>query len=437
MRKGDPMDAHCLTHLAHPIRIQGSVIEAHLPTTRIGEVCEIQRSLLESEVIGHAQVIGFNRDHTVLILLNDNQGFSRSNILRPTGKSFHINVNEHISGTIINATGTVCDYFDDRQASDKGRSECLDIAGLPRDFKLRRPISEALTTGVRAIDGLLTCGQGQRMGIFAAAGCGKTSLMNMIIEHSEADYYVIGLIGERSREVAELVEELKKSSRRSRIILVYATSDRSCVERCNAAQIASTIAEYFSNQGKNVMLFVDSITRYARALRDVALSMGELPARRGYPASVFEALPKLLERPGRFIKGSVTAFYTVLIENEEESDVIGDEVRSILDGHIYLSKKLAARGHFPAIDVMQSISRVFVQITDSEQQQQASRFREYLVRQRDMQIFLDLGEYRRGENPENDAAFDHKERMEDFLKQNMKENTNMPTCLERLYGCMA
>ncbi|NEG59857.1 type III secretion system ATPase SctN [Pantoea agglomerans] len=431
------MDAHCFTRLAHPLRIQGSVIEAHLPTTRIGEICEIQKSLLETEVIGHAQVIGFNRDHTVLILLNDNQGFSRSNVLRPTGEPFHINVNEHIAGTIINATGTICDYFDDRKAPDIGRSECLNIAGLPRDFKQRRPISEALTTGVRAIDGLLTCGQGQRMGIFAAAGCGKTSLMNMIIEHSEADYYVIGLIGERGREVAELVEELKKSSRRSRIILVYATSDRSCVERCNAAQIASTIAEYFSEQGKNVMLFVDSITRYARALRDVALSMGELPARRGYPASVFEALPKLLERPGRFLKGSVTAFYTVLIENEEESDVIGDEVRSILDGHIYLSKKLAARGHFPAIDVMQSISRVFVQITDSEHQQQASRFREYLIRQRDMQLFLDLGEYRRGENPENDAAFDRKERMEEFLKQNMKENTDMPTCLERLYGSVA
>ncbi len=197
------------------------------------------------------------------------------------------------------------------------------------------------------------------MGIFAAAGCGKTSLMSMIIEHSEADIYVIGLIGERGREVTEFVEELKHSSRRLQIILVYATSDRSCVERCNAAQIATTIAEFFSEQGKNVLLFMDSITRYARALRDVALSMGELPARRGYPASVFEALPKLLERPGRFLRGSITAFYTVLIENEEESDVIGDEVRSILDGHIYLSKKLAAKGHYPAIDVMQSISRVF------------------------------------------------------------------------------
>lgn len=275
------------------------------------------------------------------------------------------------------------------------------------------------------------------MGIFAAAGCGKTSLMSMIIEHSEADIYVIGLIGERGREVTEFVEELKRSSRRSQVILVYATSDRSCVERCNAAQIATTIAEFFSEQGKNVLLFVDSITRYARALRDVALSMGELPARRGYPASVFEALPKLLERPGRFLRGSITAFYTVLIENEEESDVIGDEVRSILDGHIYLSKKLAAKGHYPAIDVMQSISRVFTQVTSEDHQVLATRFREYLVRQKDMQLYLDLGEYRRGENTENDAAFDRKDQMEAFLQQRMNEKTDMQACLETLYGSVA
>lgn len=275
------------------------------------------------------------------------------------------------------------------------------------------------------------------MGIFAAAGCGKTTLMSMIVEHSEADIYVIGLIGERGREVTEFVEELKRSSRRSQIVLVYATSDRSCVERCNAAQIATTIAEFFSEQGKNVLLFVDSITRYARALRDVALSMGELPARRGYPASVFEALPKLLERPGRFLTGSITAFYTVLIENEEESDVIGDEVRSILDGHIYLSKKLAAKGHYPAIDILQSISRVFLQVTDTEHRALATRFREYLLRQKEMQLYLDLGEYRRGENHDNDAAFDRKNQMESFLQQSMSDTTDMQACLEILHGSVA
>lgn len=431
------MVAQCLVHLAHPLRIQGNVIEAHLPGTRIGEVCEIQKSLLEPQVMGFAQVIGFNKEHTLLSLLNDNQGFSRSNVLLPTGKPFRIEVHENIAGAIIDATGTIRGRLDETVQPPLTGGVSLDASGAPRDFTQRKPIADALATGVRAIDGLLTCGQGQRMGIFAAAGCGKTSLMSMIIEHSEADIYVIGLIGERGREVTEFVEELKRSSRRSQIILVYATSDRSCVERCNAAQIATTIAEFFSEQGKNVLLFVDSITRYARALRDVALSMGELPARRGYPASVFEALPKLLERPGRFLKGSITAFYTVLIENEEESDVIGDEVRSILDGHIYLSKKLAAKGHYPAIDVMQSISRVFTQVTSEDHQVLATRFREFLVRQKDMQLYLDLGEYRRGENTDNDAAFDRKDQMEAFLQQRMNEKTGMQACLEALYGSVA
>lgn len=431
------MVAQCLVHLAHPLRIQGNVIEAHLPGTRIGEVCEIQKSLLEPQVMGFAQVIGFNKEHTLLSLLNDNQGFSRRNVLLPTGKPFRIDVHENIAGAIIDATGTIRGRLDEIVQPPLTGGVSLDACGAPRDFTQRKPIADALATGVRAIDGLLTCGQGQRMGIFAAAGCGKTSLMSMIIEHSEADIYVIGLIGERGREVTEFVEELKRSSRRSQVILVYATSDRSCVERCNAAQIATTIAEFFSEQGKNVLLFVDSITRYARALRDVALSMGELPARRGYPASVFEALPKLLERPGRFLRGSITAFYTVLIENEEESDVIGDEVRSILDGHIYLSKKLAAKGHYPAIDVMQSISRVFTQVTSEDHQVLATRFREYLVRQKDMQLYLDLGEYRRGENTENDAAFDRKDQMEAFLQQRMTEKTDMQACLETLYGSVA
>lgn len=431
------MVAQCLVHLAHPLRIQGNVIEAHLPGTRIGEICEIQKSLLEPEVLGTAQVIGFNKEHTLLSLLNDNQGFSRSNVLLPTGKPFRIDVHKNIAGAIIDATGTVRGRLDNAVQQSLIGAQSLEACGAPKDFTQRKPIAESLATGVRAIDGLLTCGQGQRMGIFAAAGCGKTSLMSMIVEHSEADIYVIGLIGERGREVTEFVEELKRSSRCSQIVLVYATSDRSCVERCNAAQIATTIAEFFSEQGKNVLLFIDSITRYARALRDVALSMGELPARRGYPASVFEALPKLLERPGRFLTGSITAFYTVLIENEEESDVIGDEVRSILDGHIYLSKKLAAKGHYPAIDIMQSISRVFLQVTDPEHRQLAKRFREYLVRQKEMQLYLDLGEYRRGENPENDAAFDHKNQMEAFLQQSMDEKTDMQACLESLYGSVA
>lgn len=431
------MIAQCLVHIAHPIRIQGNVIEAFLPDTHIGEMCEIQKSLQDATVVGFALVIGFNREYTLLSLLNDNQGFSRSNVLLPTGQPFRVSLNDDIAGSILDAMGGIRGRLDARQSMPHAATESLVVSGTPRDFTQRRPIDTPLVTGVRAIDGMLTCGRGQRMGIFAAAGCGKTSLLSMIIEHSEADIYVIGLIGERGREVTEFVDTLQRSTRRAQIVLVYATSDRSCVERCNAAQIATTVAEYFSAKGKHVLLFLDSITRYARALRDVALSMGELPARRGYPASVFETLPKLLERPGHFLVGSITAFYTVLIENEEEPDVIGDEVRSILDGHIYLSKKLASQGHFPAIDVLQSISRIFHHITPLPQQNAATRFRELLYRQRDMQLYLDLGEYRAGENADNDEAFNKKAQMEGFLKQAITEKAEMHSSLDLLYACLS
>ncbi|CCG87067.1 type III secretion system ATPase SctN [Erwinia piriflorinigrans] len=431
------MHPKLLVRLAHPLRIQGNVIEAFLPGTKIGEICEIQKSLIEDDILGFAQVTGFNKENTFLSLLTDNQGFSRENVILPTGKPFSIEVHEGVIGAIIDASGAIRGRFDRQPVMPSIKGKSIVASRVPLDFTLRRPILKPLITGVRAIDGLLTCGMGQRIGIFATAGCGKTSLMNMIIEHSEADLYVIGLVGERGREVTEFVETMKLSSRSSKVILVYATSDRSSVERTNAAQIASSIAEYFSDLGNNVLLFVDSITRYARALRDVALGMGEVPARRGYPASVFEALPKLLERPGCFITGSITAFYTVLIENEDEPDVIGDEVRSILDGHIYLSHKLAAKGQYPAIDVLQSISRVFSNVTDNSHQQLVNRFRYFLQRQKEMQLYIDLGEYRHGENAENDIAFNKAGDMESFIKQEISENVNMSSCLESLYECMA
>jgi len=430
------MIAQCSVHLAKPLRIQGNIIETYLPGTRIGEVCEIHKSLLESEILGFAQVIGFNNERVILSLLTDNFGFSPDNAILPTGKSLQVNVGPSLAGSILDATGIVRARLDGNTVHPNSGWENILINGVPRDFIDRIPISEPLFTGVKAIDALLTCGRGQRMGIFASAGCGKSTLMNMIVENAEADIYVIALIGERGREVTEMIEELRRSSRNSQIILVYATSDLSSMERCNAAQIATTIAEYFCEHGRNVILFFDSITRYARALRDVALSSGELPARRGYPASVFETLPKLLERPGNFKTGSITAFYTILIESEDEADVIGDEVRSILDGHIYLSRKLAAKGHYPAIDVLQSVSRLFPQITALHHKKAAAQFRDLLVRQQDMQLYLDLGEYQRGENVLNDEAFDKKPNMVKFLIQGIDEIADIASTLEKLYECV-
>lgn len=294
--------------------------------------------------------------------------------------------------------------------------------------------SIAYLRGVRAIDGLLTCGIGQRVGIFAGAGAGKTSLMTMIISHSSADVYVIGLVGERGREVTEFLAEGIPEDKRDKIIVVYSTSDRPAVERRNAALIATTIAEYFRDAGKNVVLMIDSMTRYARALRDVALSAGEMPARRGYPSSVFDNLPRILERSGKTQFGSITAFYTVLLEEEEEVDPIGDEVRSILDGHIYLSRKLAGTGHYPAIDVLRSVSRVTRAVSSDEQREAASLFRNYLSKLDELKLMIELGEYQPGENPATDKIVGKTDIIKNFLQQKMEDKTSFTQMLESLYA---
>lgn len=354
-------------------------------------------------------------------------------VIRPSGYPFVFEVGEHLAGKIFNAAGEQVGTLSENLSEPMLlNTKLLRIDSPPVSVTQRRPVAEPMVTGVRAIDSLLTCGLGQRIGIFAAAGSGKTSLMNMIINHAHADIHVVALIGERGREVIEFIEELKESPHAAQTILIYATSDSPPIERCNAALLATTIAEYFRDCGRNVLLYVDSMTRYARALRDVALATGELPARRGYPASVFEQLPMLLERPGQLKHGSITAFYTVLLESEEEADPIGDEIRSILDGHIYLSHKLAGRGHYPAIDILHSISRVFQKVTTPEHRRCAIDLRDMISRLEQIQLYLELGEYQRGESHENDRALDKKEQIEGFLKQAMDEPMNFDNMLNIL-----
>nr|WP_100084902.1 type III secretion system ATPase SctN [Burkholderia ambifaria] len=422
-------------HLAHPCRIQGPIIEAPLANVAIGELCWIRASLQAREPVGRAQVIGFRDNVAVLSTLGTTTGLSRKAVLVPTGARLTVDMSSSLLGTVLDATGQRTAVLHEAApgatpATAPGRA--MEIDALPPDFARRRPIEHCMPTGVRAIDGLLTCGVGQRLGIFAAAGCGKTSLMNMLIDHASADVYVVALVGERGREVSEFVERLRSSERRDRTVVVYATSDRSSVDRCNAALLATTVAEYFRDCGLNVMLFLDSMTRYARALRDVALAAGEPPARRGYPASVFETMPRLLERAGRTAAGSITAFYTVLLENEDEPDPIGDEVRSILDGHIYLSRKLASQGHFPAIDVLQSASRLLEAVTTADHQARARQIRGHLARLDEMQILVDLGEYRTGENPDNDRSMDKRPVLEQFLQQPLNEYGAFDDTLERM-----
>ncbi|MDN0112192.1 type III secretion system ATPase SctN [Yersinia mollaretii] len=418
---------------AHPSRIHGCLIEAPLHGVFIGEICLIERDLRQSEVIAKAQVVGFRGDLTILSLIGRAQGLTREVVIRPTGQPFVFEMGDHLAGKIYNAAGEEVGVLNSEAVlAEPSFTALRRVDNPPVAVELRRPVSEPLVTGVRAIDGLLTCGQGQRMGIFAAAGSGKTSLMSMIMNHAVADICIVALIGERGREVTEFIHELQASPRSAQTILVYATSDSPAVERCNAALLATAMAEYFRDQGRDVLLFVDSMTRYARALRDVALAAGELPARRGYPASVFEQLPLLLERPGAVQHGSITAFYTVLLESEEESDPIGDEIRSIIDGHIYLSAKLAGRGHYPAIDILHSISRVFSKVSTPVHRQAAAKTRDMLGRLDQIQLYLDLGEYQRGENADNDHALDNREVIEGFLQQSMDETGDFASTLIQL-----
>ncbi|KVN98516.1 ATP synthase [Burkholderia ubonensis] len=423
---------------ANPRRIKGQIIEARLRDVSIGELCVIHPNAHSDTTVARAQVVGFGGDDVaILSLLGSPVGLSRDAVLVPTGQRFSIDVGPWMLGTVLSSTGACTQVLRSREVDVTLPTQRMHLEAPPPDYLQRRPVDSVLETGVRVVDALLTCGVGQRFGIFAAAGCGKTSLMNMLIDHSVADVYVVALVGERGREVTEFVERLKASVKRENTIVVYSTSDCSAVDRCNAALLATTVAEYFRGQGADVMLFLDSMTRYARALRDVALAAGEAPARRGYPASVFEAMPRLLERPGRTADGSITAFYTVLLENEEEPDPIGDEIRSILDGHIYLSRKLAGKGVYPAIDVLKSASRLFGEVTDDEQQRAAAKFRMYLAKLDDIQVFLDMGEYRRGENLENDAVLDRRERLNEYLKQRMDESSPFMETLEGLYDAVA
>ncbi|KMN36754.1 ATP synthase [Chromobacterium sp. LK1] len=418
-----------LRRLAYPQRLSGPILEAALPEVAIGELCDIRRSWQDREVVARAQVVGFQGERAVLSLIGNARGLSREALLQPTGRALAAWIGESALGAVLDPSGRIVERFAP-EAGVGGEERGIDAD--PPPYSRRVGIREPLATGVRAIDGLLTCGVGQRVGIFASAGCGKTMLMHMLIEQSDADVFVVGLIGERGREVTEFAEALRASPKRDRCALVFATSDFSSVDRCNAALLATTVAEYFRDQGKKVVLFVDSMTRYARALRDVALAAGEPPARRGYPASVFDSLPRLLERPGATHGGSITAFYTVLLESDDEPDPMADEIRSILDGHIYLSRKLAGQGHYPAIDVLKSASRVAGQVCGGGHLQAASALRALLARLEELQVFIDLGEYRPGENADNDRAMSARETLRQWLRQPLDEHSPFEVTLRSL-----
>lgn len=405
---------------AHPAAIAGSMLRVPLPQVAIGEMCRLQQDAGDDTHAGHGTVVALEQGMASIGLLRDSAGLSPRCLVFPTGAPARVDASPRMLGSVLDGEGREVE----RLAPPQGWGEVRCVVSRPAiDYRHRRMIDTPLCTGIRALDGLLTCGEGQRVGIFAGAGAGKTTLSEMLLDNADVDVAVVALIGERGREVATLVERMRHSPQAARMIIVQATSDTAPAVRSQAALVATTLAEYFRDQGNRVLLVMDSVTRYARALRELALGAGEPPARRGFPASVFEMLPRLLERSGRTDTGSITAFYTVLLEDEQDADPIGEEVKSLLDGHLYLASQLAGRGHYPALDILRSGSRLFAQLTDRHQQQAAQRVRSLLGTLEDLRLMRDLGEYKPGASAVYDTAVASEAALEAFLRQPTHERS--------------
>ena len=405
----------------------GTLVRVTGINAAIGELCLLEQA--DSGFQLPAEVVGISRNHTLLTPLGPLEGISAATTVTATGRQASVPVGSGLLGRILDAHGEPLDDLGPLDA----RQRASVYASSPNPLK-RRLIDRPLPTGVRAIDGMLSVGEGQRLGIFATAGGGKSTLLGMLARGAQSDVNVIVLVGERGREVREFMEDSLGEEGLRRSVVIVATSDRPALERSRVAYVGTAIAEYFRDQGLRVLLMMDSVTRFARALRDVGLAMGEPPTRRGFTPSVFSALPRLFERAGNNDRGTITAFYTVLIEEEEGSDPVGEEVRSILDGHIYLSKKLAASNHYPAIDILSSASRVMPRVASQEHQEAAGLLRRYLSKYRDIELLLQLGEYRAGNDPEADVAVSKINDINAFLRQPAEALSGYDDAVVRLTG---
>lgn len=420
------------------VEAYGTLIKATGLKAAIGELCELRNppDIGDPKFSLFAEVVGVSKQQALLTPLGALDGVSPETQVYATGRQASVRVGDGLLGRILDAHG---EPIDDRgPISVAGGSGVVDMpiyAASPNPLK-RKLIERAFPTGVRAIDTVMTAGEGQRIGVFAVAGGGKSTLLGMLARGGDADVNVIALVGERGREVNEFIEDNLGATGLAKSVVVVATSDRPALERSRAAWVATAIAEYFRDRGKRVMLLVDSVTRFARALRDVGLAIGEPPARRGFPPSVFSAMPRLFERAGNNDKGSITAFYTVLMEGEDGDDPVVEEVRSILDGHIVLSRKLAAAYHYPAIDVLTSLSRTMPRVADQAQMRAAGQLRKYLAKHQDIELLVQLGEYKRGSDPEADIAIDKIQPINKLLQQSSGDLAGFDqsiTALKRLF----
>ena len=407
-------------------QVAGVLVKALLPGVQVGELCEVWRPGAKEPQF--AEVIGFSGSTALLMPVGDYEGLCSNTEVRPTGTTHKIKVGEGLLGRVLDGLGNFLDTSDEPFIAEAE----YPVNALPPDPLSRGLVEHPLSLGLRAMDGLLTCGEGQRIGIFAAAGGGKSTLLSQILRNTEAEVVVLALIGERGREVREFLEMVLDEESRKRAVVVVSTSDRPAIERLKSAHVATTVAEYFRDKGKKVLLMLDSVTRFARAQRSIGLAAGEPPARRGFPPSVFNALPALLERAGPAEKGSITAIYTVLVEGDDMNEPVADEVRSILDGHVILSRRLASAYHYPAIDVLESVSRVMGNVVDDAHKAAAGKVRDMLARYRDTELLIRIGEYKKGSDPATDEAIEKNKAINDFLKQKLSEKSSYQDALEGL-----
>jgi type III secretion protein N (ATPase) len=408
-------------------KITGTIIKAVVPWARIGELCLLRNPGEAAEM--KSEVVGFAGREALLTPMGDLYGISTRTEVIPTGQMQMVPVGPDLLGRVLNGMGEPLDVGTKGPLKPDGYYPVYQDAPDPLS---RRIINQPLPLGLRAIDGLLTCGEGQRMGIFAAAGGGKSTLLAMLVRGAAVDVTVLALIGERGREVREFIEQDLGPEGAARSVVVVATSDRPSMERAKAAYVATAIAEYFRDQGQRVLLLMDSVTRFARALREIGLAAGEPPTRRGFPPSVFATLPRLMERVGQSDKGSITALYTVLVEGDDMTEPVADETRSILDGHIILSRKLAAANHYPAIDVLASVSRVMNAVVTHEHLAAAGRVRELMAKYEEVELLVKIGEYKKGSDPLADQALERIDAIRAFLRQGGEERPAFAETVQNL-----
>ena len=414
-----------------PIRAEGTVtkivgllIESEGPPAALGDFCEIRAG--EGNTV-RVQVIGFRDGRVLSMPLEETGGLRLGDKIVARPQAARVKVGPQLLGRVLNGLGTPMDGGPSIEAADS-----YDLYASPPGPLEREHITEALATGIRAIDGLLPCGKGQRIGLFGGSGVGKSTLLGSMVRNNFADVSVVALVGERNREVRAFIDHDLGPEGMKRAVLVVATSDQPALVRVRACFVAMAVAEYFRDQGADVLLVMDSVTRFAMAQREIGQSAGEPPTQKGYTPSVFSLLPRIFERAGRFRKGSITGFFTVLVEGDDFNEPIADAVRAILDGHVVLSRQLSAAGHYPAIDVLNSVSRLSSQISSSEQKTACEKLRDAIATYRNAEDLISLGAYTNGSNPKIDTAIAVRPRIDEFTRQDSHQRVPLDETVRSL-----